>query len=132
MLLTFSKDRFMFSIKAGRKIHTIREDNGNRWKEGMKIHLWRGNPRNVRQNPYSFGEKVCTSVQKIAIHADFGPSGGLYSFVKIDGRQLKPDEVEKLAVRDGFSSARQFYKWFGGKDGGDFFGKIIHWTDFQY
>lgn len=130
MLLTFSKDRFELFIKSGIKIHSIREDKSNRWKQGMKIHLWRGNPRNVSQNPYSFGERVCISMQKIFIHPDFGPSGGLYSFVTIDGRQITGDELEQLARNDGFSSVRQFFLWF--KKTGDFTGKIIHWTDKKY
>lgn len=132
MLLTFSKDQFMHKIKAGIKIHTIREDKGNRWKKGMKIHLWRGNPRNVSKNPYSFGKRMCFSTQKVFIHADFGPSGGLYTFVKVDDRQLSLKEVDQLAINDGFESSRQFYKWFSGKLGGDFSGKIIHWTDLEY
>jgi len=128
MILTFSKDRFVFLYKAGKKIHTIREDKTNRWKSGRKIHLWRGNPRNVSKQPYSFGEETCISTQEIFIHCDFGPSAGLYRFVIIDGRQLSGDELEQLAINDGFASARQFFKWFKS----DFSGKIIHWTDLKY
>lgn len=131
MLLTFSKDRFVYLISAEVKIHSIREDKGSRWKEGMKIHMWRGNPRNVKSSPYEFNtDHVCVSTQKIFIHPDFGPSGGLYSVVKIDGRQIVGNELEELAKNDGFSSARQFFLWF--KKTGDFTGKIIHWTNHKY
>lgn len=36
---------FEAKIKAGTKIHTIREDEHDRWKPGMAIHFWIGTPR---------------------------------------------------------------------------------------
>lgn len=54
MLLTFSKPQFKNLILDGTKIHTIRLDKTNRWKKGMKIHFWMGNPRNVKNNPHQF------------------------------------------------------------------------------
>ena len=48
MLLTFSKSEFRDRIRKGVKIHSIREDKYNRWKAGMNIHFWLGNPRNKR------------------------------------------------------------------------------------
>ena len=138
MLLTFKKHyddgsatHFETDIKSGLKKHTIREDAHNRWKAGNKIHFWSGNPRNTHLNPFPFnveGCDTCISTQEIFIHPDFGPSGGIYSFVVVDNRQLSPDEVLVLALNDGFASARQFYKYFGK----DFTGKIIHWTDLKY
>lgn len=133
MILSFSRDRFQLAIVAGWKIHTFREDKHERWKEGMSIQFWRGNPRNVhaKTKPHQFKEGVCKSKQRVFIHADYGPSGGLYSFVIIDGKQLSPDQVEECAKNDGFSSSRQFYKWFC-PNGGDWHGWCIHWTDFKY
>lgn len=36
---------FEAKIKAGIKIHTIRDDAHDRWKPGMAIHFWIGTPR---------------------------------------------------------------------------------------
>jgi len=55
MNLTFSRQygekgkekptNFEAKIKAGMKIHTIRDDAHDRWKPGMPIHFWIGTPR---------------------------------------------------------------------------------------
>lgn len=55
MNLTFSRQHgakgkekptnFEAKIKAGTKIHTIRDDVHDRWKPGMPIHFWIGTPR---------------------------------------------------------------------------------------
>lgn len=50
MILTFSQERFEKGILEGIKTTTIRRDVKNRWKEGMKIHFWMHNPRNVSKN----------------------------------------------------------------------------------
>ena len=51
MLLTYSLDRFVPAILDGTKKHTIRADHHNRWRAGMPIQHWRGNPRNVKNKP---------------------------------------------------------------------------------
>ena len=121
MILSFSKDAFVLGIKTGVKIHTIREDAGDRWKSGRKIHFWKGNPRNVTKNPYQFMEGECKSVQKIFIHYN-------ERLVNIDGRIISREEVDELAIADGFENTEEFFKWFGE----DFNGKLIHWTDKVY
>ncbi len=134
MILTFSKDRFVDDIKAGRKIHTIRTDAGNRWKPGMAIHFWRGNPRNVhaKEKPYCFREGECTGVEKITIWR----SGTLHGFrarvwrgdVQVD---LDDDKIEGLCQNDGLT-AGQFRMWFVPPGTDSFTGRIIHWTDKRY
>ena len=108
------------------KIHTIREDAGNRWKAGNDIHMV---INNRTKNRLQFAPVMkCVSVQKIEIHNHDGKGVSLYSFVKIDGRQLGWPEIDKLATNDGFDSVEDFFSWFNK----DFKGKIIHWTDFKY
>lgn len=120
------------------KLHTIRQDPHGRWKKGMKIHPVINNrtPQRFQFAP----EMVCTGIQYIHIL-----NGG-------DGRQVsigdRPDyedcmpiyfeddndtvhgqnEMEVLALNDGFESVDQFFAFF--KE--DFRGKIIHWTDLRY
>ena len=67
MILTFSSPDFVEAITAGTKIHTIRLDKTLRWKAGNKIQFWKGNPRNVKSNPYQFGTGICTKVRIIQL-----------------------------------------------------------------
>lgn len=125
MLLTFSKDSFVESIKSGIKIHTIRADESGRWKPGQKIHFWRRNPRNTKGNPYPFGESICKSVQTIGIDpvakkVEIGLNG-IENELSISGINL-------LAFQDGFNSVDEFWAWFNKP----FYGKIIHWTEYMY
>ena len=130
MLLTYSHPRFPALINAGIKIHTIREDKGNRWQSGRAIHHWMHNPRNVQKNPYPFcmdKNPVCIGVQSIDIEP-------LIEMVRInypDGnsRFLEDQEIDLLALNDGLINRRIFFKWFGKSS---FSGKIIHWTDLRY
>lgn len=127
MLLTFSKDKFVNLINNGIKIHTIRADQKRRWKPGMTIHFWRGNPRNVKASPYQFRKGTCTGVQDIRITRE---PGGTVA-IQVDGRDLDRTEILALANRDGLTPD-EFQDWFL-PDGVDVFtGRIIHWTDKRY
>lgn len=70
MILTYSLPQFKDLILSGQKIHTIREDKKMRWKPGMKIHHWMGNPRNVKKMPHQFAEGECKAVQDIYIQSN--------------------------------------------------------------
>ena len=117
------KHRFVEPILARLKIHTIRKDNHNRWREGMKMHMATG----VRTKMYNqFNEDTCKSVQEIEI---IRVSDELNeTIVKVDGRVLSEHEVYQLARNDGFENIIDFWMWFA--DG--FKGKIIHWTEYRY
>lgn len=130
MLLTFSKDTFKDQIKAGQKIHTIRVDKSKRWKPGMKIHFWSGNPRNVKANPYPFGEDKCVSVQEIKIvRSPYIDRTAVQ--VWVDNKQLSEEEKIQLAQNDGLT-LEQFRLWFVPPAYPEFSGRIIHWTDKKY
>ncbi|MEO1263559.1 MAG: hypothetical protein AAFZ15_32405 [Bacteroidota bacterium] len=105
------------------KIHTIRLDKNNLWKPGRDIHFVINNRTPKR---YQFAPVLkCISVQEIEIKNLFSDQMG----VSIDGDFLQDCEVEDLAFNDGFDSANDFYDFF---KGGDFKGKLIHWTDCEY
>jgi uncharacterized protein YqfB (UPF0267 family) len=119
MMLGFNQ-RFVKPIATQTKIHTIREDQHNRWKPGTKIHMATG----VRtKNCRKFREEVCVSTQEIEIIYHFGAIN-----VFIDDVRLTQFEIYQLALNDGFFSLAEFKEWFNQ----DFKGKIIHWTDFRY
>lgn len=97
MVLGF-KERFEKPIKKGTKIHTIREDKHDRWSPGMLIHFAKG----VRTKNYvNFMMGYCHSVQNIEI-IDNHILNDLV--VKVDGRKLTDDEIQKLAWNDGFEN----------------------------
>lgn len=132
MILSFSEDKFKDRILSGVKIHTIRTDRSERWKKGQIIHFWRGNPRNknAKVKPHQFHEMNCRSVQKIEM--TFYPES---TQVIIDNRKLSADEVEELAIADGFDNVTDMRKWFMANlpDESDTFkGRLIHWTKNKY
>ncbi|TWP31909.1 hypothetical protein ETU08_00170 [Apibacter muscae] len=102
------------------KIHTIRLDNYNRWKEGNKMHLV---INNRTDNEFHFTPQIlCTSVQKIEITHEN------YPILKIDGIAIGFSKLQRLSSNEGFESVEDFFNYF--KE--DFEGKIIHWTNFKY
>lgn len=131
MLLTFSKDRFVDAIKTGQKIHTIREDKPMRWKPGMKIHFWRGNPRTTKSNPFPFGESQCVSIQEVFVKRVESTLMTHGMAVLINNRWLQDSEIEELATKDGLT-IREFRMWFVPPETPEFTGRIIHWTDKKY
>lgn len=103
------------------KIHTIRRDKSNRWKEGINIHFVINNRTKDR---FQFAPifKV-TKIQKIEIY-----HVGCFAQVKIDNKVLPADKHLQLAINDGFKSVEYFFEFFNS----DFVGKIIHWTNHKY
>lgn len=131
MLLTFSKPKFESLIKDEVKIHTIRADKGNRWKVGTKIHFWLGNPRNTRgkNKPHQFGTGICSRVETIRMDFDI-PEDWQTDKVKIGNDIIlkSKEELNALAVNDGFENWEQMKLWFDNEDK-MFIGKIIFWKD---
>ena len=131
MLLTFTKPQFKDLIKQGVKQHTIREDKNNRWKVGNSIQFWMGNPRNVhaKNKPHKFGDGVCSRVETIRM--DFAMPEDWQEDVVYIGENIKLetlDELNALAVNDGFENWSQMKHWFVNQDM-QFFGKIIFWKN---
>lgn len=117
------------------KLHTIRTDEKDRWKEGRDIHMVINNRTPKR---FQFAPVVkCLSVQKIQIkhfeasvevEIDDEPFGLVYHHGLDEGVYEWTNTLEKLAVNDGFDSVEAFFKYFDK----DFTGKIIHWTNLKY
>jgi len=117
-------------------IHTMREDPTNRWKPGRKIDMvYRGAGYKIiaHWNPKIPCLQKCVSVQKIEIK--WVPLGGVIVpppvtelRIFVDGRRLIGEELNKIAINDGFDNIHHFARWFKK----DFSGKIIHWTNLRY
>jgi len=110
-------------LKAAPKIHSIRADENNRWKEGTKIDFFINNrtKKMVRIAP----QVACISVQNILIVSKLK-----HIVVSNTNRvkNLSDSQIEQLALNDGFESAEAFFDYF--KE--DFGGKLIHWTKHRY
>lgn len=142
MILTFSIPQFEEKIKAGTKIHTIREDKTNRWKVGTKIHPWMHNPRNVQKNPHPIDIEsfYVVSIQKIDIWNDKEAGAmsiwidenllGMIFYEENGNIDHVSPTIKRLSRNDGFDSPKEFFDYF--KDKCPFNGKLIHWTDFKY
>jgi hypothetical protein len=104
------------------KLHTIREDKPDLWKTGMDIEpVISDNSSSQLQ----FAPTLkCLGIQTFSI-AYFNESE---IEVIVDGKLLSLNEVETLAVNDGFDNAADFYRYFNHS----FKGKLIHWTDLKY
>ena len=115
----------IFNEKA--KLHTIREDKKNRWKPGTDIHFIINNRTPQR---YQFAPILkCVSTQKFEI---FWQDLDLYPLaipqVYVDGVWLIGQQLQNLAINDGFNCLDDFFLYFNK----NFTGKIIHWTNFKY
>ena len=117
------------------KIHTIREDKKQKWKEGRTINFY---INSRTKNATCFAPRIqVISIQSIEIKfISIWNSNGLYAqpFVKIDGKIIYDvakngkEEMLKLAYNDGFENIDAFFTYFNK----DFTGKIIHWTNIKY
>lgn len=115
-----------------KKRHTIREDKTNRWKAGNDIHFIINNRTKDR---FQFAPvDKCRSVQHIEIKEMIMTAqpnciieDKIYT-VRVDNKYLSENEIDNLAINDGFPDTKSFFRFF--KNG--FKGKIIHWTDLKY
>lgn len=95
MILSF-KEQFVPLILSGEKTTTIRSTQ--RFKKGTKIHYWKGNPRNVNQNPYHFANGVCCKSEPVVINP-------ISKVVNLNGTLITQARfLDELARRDGFLS----------------------------
>ncbi len=121
MILGFNT-RFPERILDGTKKHTIREDKQKRWRPGRPIQMATG----VRTARYKcFKEDTCKSVQQIFMSCENG-----IIEVSIDGNYFY--DLDMLAINDGFASIDELTKWFFPTGNGEYWGRIIHWTDLKY
>jgi len=109
---------FEKKIKTGIKLHTIRHDASQRWISGCTIHFSTGSRTN---NYHCFKMGECVSTQRIVIRG---------REIWVDGKEFLLDEVEWLAINDGFENIEDFWAWFDQYS--PFEGKIIHWTNLKY
>jgi hypothetical protein len=103
------------------KLHTIRLQS-NRYKVGQmqQPFIWSGKP--YKDPIFRFMPPMpLISKQEIIITPSY--------WIFIDGKTLKSNDVDRLALNDGFDNTEDFFKWFTKRP---FFGEIRHYTDLKY
>lgn len=114
------------SEKLHPKLHTIRHDPHNRWKQGTKIHFV---INNRTKNYFQFAPVIeCMSVQEIIVHTNE------VRILEINDSHItgwrKIEDMEQFAKNDGFPDAEYFMRYFH-----DFKHtplSLIHWTNLKY
>jgi hypothetical protein len=115
--------QFVRPVETGEKTHTIRGKRKNRPKPGQTFYGY-----------YAMRTKQCrkliqstiTRVQDITIELVLaGPHERNHHRITVDGEVLAPDEMQALAVRDGFASLAHMMQFWVGRL--PFSGDIIHW-----
>lgn len=112
------------SVGYHSKIHTLRKSF--RIKKGMMLDLayWSGKPYN--SSPDRFITQVpCKATQTVKIDYLLA---GIPPDVYVDNRKLNLDEVQELAINDGFDGRVKFYEHFNKSETYC----LIHWTDKKY
>ncbi len=108
--------------KVRPKLHTIRTDRLDLWIEGIDIEPITDFD-DLSQRQFTPTLK-CLSIQQITITSNLL----LTKEVRVADRLLSSQDVEMLAINDGFENAEDFYRYFNS----DFHGKLIHWTSLKY
>ncbi len=120
-------------VNYNSKIHSIRKDEKNRWRPGMKIHFY----INARQNNMFWFAPVLpvVSIQKINIEYLPSLNNKICKVVWIDdnifydeGFNFNQKGMLEFVNNDGFDTIEDFFDYF--KE--DFTGILIHWTDLKY
>jgi len=134
MVIGFKK-QFVEPILQGSKVHTIRDDNGKRWKPGLSMQMYTGS-RFSKKDYKKFAEKQCISTQGITMFLEEQDNGLDVLRCFIDDLKESDFDFNAFAIADGFESFKEFGDWWikvlEEKPGRKFDGIIIHWTDLRY
>lgn len=113
------------------KLHTIREDELDRWNPGEMIDFYIRTKENFM---FCFAPSVpVVSTQKIYMSYAYGN----IIEISINGKEITDWNLKKqMAINDGFDSWDDFVDYFypiiQQSEDQFFIGKIIHWTDLKY
>ena len=103
-------------IESGEKPHTIRRLGKRQFKVGDRLYLYWGQRTKSCQK---IGETNCIKVDSIRIYGDTKE-------IILNGKLLEPEQIAKLAIRDGFQDTMDFFEFFSRYS--DFDGQVIWWN----
>ncbi|MCA6521781.1 MAG: hypothetical protein IM596_07980 [Pseudanabaena sp. M051S1SP2A07QC] len=111
---------FKDKILRGEKWQTIRTIRKHPIKQGEKLYLWWKQRSPEREK---LGEATCTKVSKIEIET---------RFIQLDGKLInRMDDLDKIAIADGFDNWLGMMEWFSNTHGLPFEGVLIEWDDLE-
>ena len=135
MIISYSRTSFVPAIIQNIKKHTLRRDLGGKWKAGMVIQHWLGNPRNTKSTPppFCFHEGECDGTERVLIERDLEEVLGCTVFVCLEGKHRQLDEyaILELCRNDGLTFEK-FIDWFLPPGTDEWRGNIIHYTPLRY
>lgn len=122
--------QFVPFVEEESKLHSIRAKRKRPWKVGDKLYLYTGlrhkGARLIRKATCVKVEEIRMEWHEFVIRRPQGFIPGRRLRVWIDGEELRDDERQALAKRDGFEDWRAFViHWFPRVP---FVGDVIHWA----
>ena len=118
------QSRFAPLVESGEKRQTIRayRKDGRDPREGDRLYLWTGlRTKGARK----LGESNCISARPLTLRFEHGAG----MFGTMNGRRLAFDELEEIAMSDGFYGTEEMAEWFSSTHGLPFRGLLIEWGD---
>lgn len=117
------QQRFAGKVESGEKPHTIRAKRKRPIKSGDTLYLFTGMRTKYCRR---LATKICTKVEAITI--DWRTKQVcIYKPVFDCMVPMNNEEIRKLAIKDGFDSVAEFYKWFVSESNPEFEGDLIWW-----
>lgn len=118
-IVVMFQQRFSGRVRNGSKRHTIRGERKVPVAPGdiLDLREWSGLPYRSKQQPIL--KAPCTTIQGIEISACHQ--------VWLDGVELTPIQIVRLALGDGFTGGLDMIAWFAETHGLPFKGVLISW-----
>lgn len=117
------QNRFAPDIRSGAKKNTIRAMRKGRSRHarpGEALQLYTGMRTSVCEK--LIDDPTCLNVLPIEINQNC-----CKVFIRLDGRELRSDEAEELAIADGFKNVEELAAFFKETHGLHFEGVSISW-----
>lgn len=124
MSVIMFQDRFADKVRDGSKIHTIRLPRKRPIKRGDKLSLRRWIGKAYRSKQEVLKECVCESALPLSLLQE---DGKCYVVFGKDSWNLSTQEINQLAIDDGFSGPAEMLQWFQDTHGLPFHGTLIQW-----
>lgn len=120
MRVIMFKEKFKSQIISGEKFLTIRKKAGCKRGDVLSLRCWSGRP--YRSKHEIFATKICEFVEPITIDK------GRIIMNQYEHGILNNQEMEIMAVNDGFESFKEMEEFFNLTHGLPFSGEVISWS----
>ena len=111
------KSKFAPLVEAGIKQQTIRADRKRHARPGEALQLYTG-MRTKACRKLLTPDPLCISVEPLLMHQ---------GVIKMGDRWLNVDELDQLAIADGFTNWGECFRFFRDVHGFPFRGVLIRW-----